>query len=496
MFGHKRGGLAIGFLFLTGIWAQTISPLSDFGQYIRSPALSPAGKILAFESAKTDYSLWIFLQPFVGGQASTFASSEKIAGSPTSPKWSPDGNHIAFLRFYCMNCNHRLFVKSYPHGSEHTLGDVCSGPPSWTPDGHFLVAAEPVGDNENCRIALIPVDGSPRRVIVKGQSNLVAVSPDGKRMAYTSGNRLNFANLTADYHLADAPVAIAEEPHAIASINWLPNGQALVYQVWSDANLYSKLVLMEALRQPSQLLDPGANIELSQILADGTALGTQYGGDSTLWRVDLQATVQEPVKVRTIPWTDQLLAVSPDAQLLAFATNRNGPTQIWISRLDGGHPRVLVSKIPPFGAYGDNTAVDGISWSPDGKWIAMRTQPGIGHGDDSARLFLVPTPGGRPRELAECSQDPDAPPWSDDSQSVFIAKTDENSRSTYFRVDISTRKQTEVTESKLPISPRSVWPLPQGARQPHLSQGGRYLYYQDPPSRKTRIVAIRKFLNI
>ena len=434
--------------------AQRIDPLSEFSEFVRSPALSPDGKILAFESEDGGISWSQFADTARGV---IFVSPDDRGGLPTNPKWSPTGKQIAFLRFYCMNCNHQLFVKGYPQGDEHALGEVCGGPPSWTPDGRFLVAAEPVGDNENCRIALIPVNGGRRSVIVEGRSDFAAVSPDGKQIASAAGNRLNIARLTTDYHLAGAPVTIAEEPHAITSINWLPNGEGLVYQVRTDGNYYSRLISI-ARDGRSQLLNPGANVEISQILTDGTALGAERGGDSTLWRVDLNAPIQEPVKVRSAPWTDRLLAVSPDAQLLAFATNRSGPTEIWISRLDGSNPRVLVSKIPPFGEYGDNTVVDGISWSPDGRWIAMLTEPGVGHGVEDARLFLVPATGGGLRKLADCSQDVNPPPWSDDSQSVFIEKDDENYRSAYFRVEISTGKQTEVPESKLPVSPRSVWP--------------------------------------
>ena len=72
-----------------------------------------------------------------------------------------------------------------------------------------------------------------------------------------------------------------------------------------------------------------------------------------------------------MPWTDQYLSVSPNGEMLAFATNRRGPTQIWVSRIDGSSPRVLVPTIPPFGAYGDRTGVDGISWSPDGSGLRL-----------------------------------------------------------------------------------------------------------------------------
>ncbi len=241
----------------------------------------------------------------------------------------------------------------------------------------------------------------------------------------------------------------------------------------------------------ARLVDTGGT-EISQILIDGSGIGTQFGGDSTLWRMDLQAVARTPAKVRGIPWTDRLVQVSPDGQLIAFATNRNGPTQIWISRLDGSKPRILVPGIPPFGAYGDKTAVESVSWSPDGKWIALATGPGVGHGVDDTRVFLVPAEGGRLRILVDlCSGIWDPTPWSGDSQSAYIVKEDENYKASYFQVDIVSGKQTALPE---PPSRRGDIALPPGAEEPHFVQNGRFVYFSMRESDRPHIVAIRNLL--
>ncbi len=481
-------------LMATLTMAQSVKPLSDFAEWIGAPALSPDGKTLAFEGDQNGISSGIFLRPFAGGENIYFAGRDSKEGLPTNPRWSRDGKQIAFLRFYCESCNHELFLKNYPRGSEHGLGEVCGNPPSWTPDGRFLVAAEPLESNEECRLALIPADGR-RRIKMGEEGDLAAVSPDGTRLAFAAGNQLKLASLTADFRIAGAPVTLAKEPHAISSIHWVPDGHALLYQVLADGNHYSRLVSIEGASFPGRLVNPGGDIEISQILADGNGLGTQLGGESTLWRVDLRAAIQKPERVRSVPWTDHHLCVSPNGQMVAFATNRNGPTQIWVSRLDGSDPRVLVSAIPPFDTYGDRTGIDGISWSPNGKWIALVTEPGIGHGVDDARLFLAPADGGPLRVLVNlCSGAREAPPWSDDGRFVFIDKEDANYKSNYFQVDILTGKQAAVRADRLPVAAYKLAPLPSGAEQPHLAQDGRFLYFQRDERTENRIVAIHDFL--
>ncbi len=223
--------------------AQIVTSLSELSDSTDSPVLSPNGKTLAFESTKPDYSSWIFLRPIGGGQPISFAGSDDNEGSPAVPRWAPDGRKIAFLRFYCEQCNSQLFVKSVAQGRERALGEVCMTPPAWTPNGRFLIASVPgKSGNANCHIALIPVDGSRRVTLLRTEGSIVSLSPDGQHLAYAARNRLKLARLTGSFRLDGTPLTLANEPHAITTINWTPSGHELVYQVWSGGILYSKLI--------------------------------------------------------------------------------------------------------------------------------------------------------------------------------------------------------------------------------------------------------------
>src|SRR5579871_1163333 len=232
--------------------AQSITPLSIVksaeGDIVSSPNLSPDGKTLVFDWTRTKGRSGLFTRAIDGTKTTRFAEAEDDdAGFASDPRWSPDGTQIAFLRDYCHFCAHQLFVKVYPQGDERKLGDVCGSPASWTPDARFIVAAEfkvspedDAGDGE-CRLVLVPVDGSPRTILID-EGRLAAVSPDGKRLAYTVGNIVKIVSLDARFHVTGAPVAIAAEPHGIATIHWTPDGRGVLYQVGDNGGLYTRVV--------------------------------------------------------------------------------------------------------------------------------------------------------------------------------------------------------------------------------------------------------------
>jgi hypothetical protein len=156
--------------------------------------------------------------------------------------------------------------------------------------------------------------------------------------------------------------------------------------------------------------------------------------------------------------------------------------------LDRGGARVLISAIPPFDRYGDRTAVDGVSWSPDGKWIALATEPGIGHGDPSGRIFIVPSAGGRLRKVVDYPSTRNAPVWTEDGKALYAVKVSPDYKSSHFFADMATGRLTPIAEEKVPKLPPV--PLPEGSGLQHVAQGGRFLYYEAPVIWKPRLVRV------
>lgn len=477
------GKVVLGLFFVVTVGAQPrVEPLTGPSSWVSTPALSPDGSTLMFFREDE-----LVLRSQADGATRILAGKDDRDGSPDVAVWSPNGQRVAFLRDYCHHCSHELFLKDAVGGSEFPLGESCGAAPSWAPDGRFLFTSVPYGDDEECQLALIPTDGSERTILTPEEGTVAAVSPDGKRLLYAAGNVIKLVRLGSNFRFGGVPVEVASEPHAISSIHWAADGASAVYQTG-----YAKLLTLNG---PARLLDLGGNIQISQLLADGSALGTEYLEDIGLWREDLKTGVEE--KVRDIAWTDSSLAVSPNGESVAFVTERKGPSQIWVSKLDGSEARVLIPSIPPYGQYGDNTMAGDISWSPDGQWVAFLTTPGVGHGDPEARLFVVLSGGGSLRVVEElCAMDGQAVPWSSDSKTVFVAqqedKPDGDFETLYFQVDILTGKRTPVSEGELPPSPRKL--APQGAQNLSVTSDGHFLFFQKDDESRTRIVKIHNLL--
>ena len=128
---------------LTAVSAQVqIRPLLSVDGETSEPNLSPDGKTLAFDWCKPDYSCGIYTRPLAGVDIELLAGKDVKESMPVSPRWSPDGRRISFVRIYSHFDNH-LILRDSMGGAEHDLGVICDREfqTSWSPDGRLLIAS-------------------------------------------------------------------------------------------------------------------------------------------------------------------------------------------------------------------------------------------------------------------------------------------------------------------------------------------------------------------
>jgi dipeptidyl aminopeptidase/acylaminoacyl peptidase len=128
---------------------------------------------------------------------------------------------------------------------------------------------------------------------------------------------------------------------------------------------------------------------------------------------------------------------SPDAKRLAYITTISGSPQVWIVPVEGGYPRQVT-------ALGD--PVNGMTWSPDGEWIAIQVAPG---GGLNSQIYVVRPDGTGMRLLTAGGRENNwLSRWTPDSKSLIIGSNERNAASVdIWLLDVATGKKKLIAES-------------------------------------------------
>ncbi len=119
-------------------------------------------------------------------------------------------------------------------------------------------------------------------------------------------------------------------------------------------------------------------------------------------------------------WSDEHPSWSPDGERLAFASNRDGDSEIFVLHLETGNLRQITH----------NEGFDGHpSWSPDGRRIAFASDQ-AGHSD----IFVMNADGSAPIPLTNSPFGAYNPNWSPDA--AFIAYVGASDAAPYGNLDI------------------------------------------------------------
>lgn len=111
---------------------------------------------------------------------------------------------------------------------------------------------------------------------------------------------------------------------------------------------------------------------------------------------------KEPQNLTKQPSNDVFPAWSPDGTKIAFASNRNGPINIWLMDADGSNAHALTAEPPNRGACHCPT------WSPEGDRLAYQRRVG-----DRSELIIFSLSGDDPKMIADNAWDPSWSPRGD-----------------------------------------------------------------------------------
>jgi Tol biopolymer transport system component/DNA-binding winged helix-turn-helix (wHTH) protein len=208
---------------------------------------------------------------------------------------------------------------------------------------------------------------------------------------------------------------------------------------------------------PSARLSPGRRRTLAMlvvaVLVVVVAAGTAYVvGRAARGRSRPQAADVHLRRLTNRVGFNALPALSPDGRAVVYVSDATGGFELYLSNLVDGSP-----EVPLTSNGGQN--ID-PAWSPDGQWIAF-------HSNKSGGIWIVPSTGGTPQQVAEFGGDP---AWAPDSSRLVFTSNAGGfvSQSSLWTVRRDGSDRRELTKIGSP---------PGGHRAPSWSHDGRYIAF-------------------
>ncbi|MCL4850093.1 MAG: serine/threonine-protein kinase [Bryobacteraceae bacterium] len=411
----------------------TSSPATDF-----SPAWSPDGRQIIFLRQESD-SAAFYLIPPLGGLERKLADASPQRTGVDAPyaSWSPDSNTVALVDKTAQQEPMSIFLHNIETGErrkltnppDKTYGDsspqfsadgrmlafvrtgalavqdiyvvpVAGGEPerltfdnrriyglAWNPsDGLIYFSSARAGSSRLWKIS--PKGGAPERIIGIGENaSFIAISPQGRRLAYTRSildtNVWRF-DLTGSAGAAGKGTRLISSTRYEQGPHYSPDGRRIVFasnrsgtpEIWlcdKEGNFPTRLTYFEGASTGSPHWSP-----------DGKTIAFDSRPNANPDVYIVSAEGGTPRRMTTEPSDDVVPTYSNDGRWIYFASNRTGTYQLWKIPAEGG-TGIQVTK---------NGGFYGIE-SPDGKYIYYAKSP------RAPGLWRVPIAGGEEEPVLE-----------------------------------------------------------------------------------------------
>jgi tricorn protease len=440
-----------------------VTPLTangDATRMLRSPTVSATH--LAFAYAN---NIWVTER--AGGVARRVTSFQ---GQTGNPKFSPDGQWIAFSAEYAGNTD--VYVVPVDGGEPkrltwHPGADTVQG---WTHDGARVLFASgraTWAPNAAPRFWTVPVAGGPAEALPIPRAYQGKISPDGRRLAYRMNNswdeeRRNYkggqnkpiwiVDLTS-YDLVTPPFENSKDTDPV----WVGDSVYFISDRDGVANVWSYTASAKRLTQHTRFTD----FDVKALDAGGGTLVFEQAG--FVHELDPKTGRSAPLSIRVagdFPWMMPRwedvstrmtnIALSPTGRrVLAEARG-----EIFTIPAEKGDVRNITNS--------SGSAERAPAWSPDGKWISYFSDK-----SGEYKLVVAQQDGlGTAREVAfEKPAFYYTPSWSPDSKKLLYTDT-------HLNVWVM-----DVDSGKAKVVGRDPWMVPQRTLHPTWSPDSKYVAF-------------------
>jgi Tol biopolymer transport system component/DNA-binding winged helix-turn-helix (wHTH) protein len=414
-------------------------PFTDYPGFEFCPAFSPDGSQIAFAWSG---------DPAAGLKGADLyvkaIHSENLLRVTQHPSgficanWSPDGTQIAFYRFSAArvagvavdsNDDTGIYIVPALGGPERKLRSTQGGwgAVTWSADGKWLAypdhtsPAAVIHPTDPNRIYLLSLDTLESHQIPHADGCLAEMIPafshSSDRLAYvcllkTNDNEFGIFSMSLSRGSPKLVAKFTAGWGLPAGMAWTADDKRLIVSrphFGNDLELDEVALTEGTLRKLSFGQDSGDPV----VSAKGDRVAySLFTGHINIWRKDLQQTEAARAKLMSSTYEQEAPQYSPDGKHIAFASNRGGAMEIWMSDADGTNlVRMSDNKSSKAGS---------ARWSPDSQKLAFDSRQ-----SGRPEVYIVDISERLPRKLITNVSDIVAPSWSHDGKWLYFEATSE-----------------------------------------------------------------------
>ncbi len=389
-----------------------LSPLTSLPGEELSPSLSPDGTEVVFswrEPGKIYSSL--VLKPIDSGEVSILFTG--IQASYESPAWSPDGEHIAFVRKNDNACEILLYGIQSRSLDSLVSCNISSFPHlAWRPDGNAIIYSDRERDAAPYHLfelsliddSIMELTKPPLHIIGDRQA---AYSSDGASIAFLRVTATGISNIYLKPLYVEQEKRITFDDAKIGGLSWLKSGDDIVFTsnrrgAWDLWKISPDSGDTSILSMGAEAFGFSYSPNVQQIVFEKRSV------DTNLWRIDLEnPSAPATGFASSTRWEDDP-SYSNSGEWLAFVSDRSGTPNVWVAESMTGDVRRLTSF--------DGGLIFHPRWSPDDKSIVFNARV-----NGNADIYTLNVETGGVTKITDHPGIDTTPEWSKDGNHILYS---------------------------------------------------------------------------